>query len=72
MVVERNRHLNQPLQKLLLGRGRGSPNVLQGLVSVEESRPVKQFDSLPVVRGMHRFIVAYESQASVATKYKIS
>ena len=53
MVVKRNRHLNQALQKLLVGRGCGSPNVLQSLMRVEESGPVKQLNSLPTLRAIH-------------------
>jgi hypothetical protein len=36
MVVKRHRHLDQPLEKLPLRPKRGSPNVFQRLVRLEE------------------------------------
>jgi hypothetical protein len=37
MVIKRDRNLDQALQKLLLRPGRGSPNVLQGLMASKNS-----------------------------------
>jgi len=41
VVVKRDRNLNQALQKLLLRSGRGSPDVLERLMSVKKIRAIE-------------------------------
>jgi hypothetical protein len=52
-MVESDRHLNQALEKLLVFRWRSTPDVFEGLVSVEELGVVKQANSAYVLVGIH-------------------
>jgi hypothetical protein len=46
MMVERHGHLDQSLQKPLLGLGGGAPDIFERLVRVEKGGAVEQFDPL--------------------------
>ncbi len=53
MVVQRYRHLNQSLQKLLLRQGRRPPDVLERLMGLKEIGAVKQFYSCSTLIEIH-------------------
>jgi hypothetical protein len=46
VVVERDSNLNKALEEFLFGSGRGSPNVLENFVGVEEVGLIEQGDSV--------------------------
>ena len=45
-MVKRDCNLNQALQELLFGSGRGSPNVLENFMGVKEVGTIEQRDSV--------------------------
>ena len=53
-MVQRNRNLNQSLQKLLLRVGGGSPDVFEDFVGLKKGGPVEQLDPFPILLGIHR------------------
>ena len=53
VVVQRHRHLDQSLQKLLLRLGGGAPDVFERLMGVEKGGPVEELDPLPAWLKIH-------------------
>jgi hypothetical protein len=53
MMVERYGHLDQSLQKLLLGLGGGAPDIFERLVRVEKGGAVEQLDPFPASVEIH-------------------
>ena len=56
--MERDRDLNQPLQKLLLWLGCRPPDVFKDFVSVEKDTAIEEVDSMEILPasyiGLHR------------------
>jgi hypothetical protein len=58
VMMEGNRDLNHPLEKLFVFRRCGAPDVLEGFVSVVEISLVEQGDAVQVLIGLHSSILA--------------
>ena len=65
MMVERDRDLNQSLQKLLLGRRSGSPDVFKGFMGVKKGGAIEEFNTRLVVIQIHDGIVAYSASRAL-------
>jgi hypothetical protein len=51
--MEGHGHLDQSLQKLLLGLGGGAPDIFERLVRVEKGGAVEQFEPCPALIEIH-------------------
>ena len=69
IMVERHRHLDESLEKLLFGLRGGAPDVFERLVRLKKSGPVEQLDPLPALLEFHATLWHKAARPKTVNKY---